>query len=67
MSETPIDWDGAPVTVVALLALAQDSRESFGEVYDSFIRTLVAPSKVSRLRAQGRDFDAFVQTLIGLL
>lgn len=67
VSETPIDWDGAPVTVVALLALAQDSRESFGEVYDSFIRTLVAPSKVSRLRAQGRDFDAFVQTLIGLL
>ncbi|WP_103061870.1 BglG family transcription antiterminator [Actinomyces qiguomingii] len=66
LADRPIDWDGTPVTLVAMLCLSADSRDAFGDVFDAVIRALVDPAKVARLSAAD-SYDAFVATMLDVL
>ena len=66
LADRPIDWDGMPVRLVAMLCLSADSRDSFGDVFDAVIRALVDPAKVTRLAAVD-SYDAFVAAMLDVL
>ncbi|MDO4901462.1 transcription antiterminator [Actinomyces sp.] len=66
LADRPVDWDGTPVKLIAMLCLSADSRDAFGDVFDAVIKALVDPAKVSRL-AGADSYDAFVATMLDVL
>ena len=66
LADRPIDWEGTPVTLVAMLCLSADSRDAFGDVFDAVIKALVDPVKVAHLAAAG-SYDEFVATVLDVL
>ncbi|RAX24099.1 hypothetical protein DRB06_01520 [Actinomyces sp. Z5] len=66
LADRPVDWDGTPVKLIAMLCLSADSRDAFGDVFDAVIKALVDPAKVARLAAAD-SYDAFVATMLDVL
>lgn len=65
-AKEPVDWDGTPVRVIAMLCLSETSRETFGDVFDALIRALVDRSRVDRL-AGASTYDEVIQTMLDVL
>ncbi|GAA1485310.1 BglG family transcription antiterminator [Brachybacterium fresconis] len=63
----PIDWDGDPVSLVAMMAFSKDSREEFGELFESVIRVLSKPRNIELLAAHGSSYEDFISTLLDIL
>lgn len=63
----PIDWGGDPVPLVAMMAFSQDSREEFGELFESVIRVLSTPRSVELLAAHGGSYEDFISTLLDII
>lgn len=65
-ARAPVDWDGTPVRVIAMLCLSETSRETFGDVFDALIRALVDRGRVDRL-AGASTYDEVIQTMLDIL
>ncbi|MGO1975724.1 BglG family transcription antiterminator [Brachybacterium tyrofermentans] len=63
----PIDWGGDPVSLVAMMAFSKDSREEFGELFESVIRVLSKPRNVELLAAHGGSYEEFISTLLDII
>ncbi|WP_193105812.1 transcription antiterminator [Brachybacterium sp. FME24] len=63
----PIDWGGDPVSLVAMMAFSKDSREEFGELFESVIRVLSKPRNVELLAAHGGSYEDFISTLLDII
>ncbi|GAA1487952.1 BglG family transcription antiterminator [Brachybacterium sacelli] len=63
----PIDWGGDQVSLVAMMAFSKDSREEFGELFESLIRVLSKPRNVELLADHGGSYEDFISTLLGVI
>ncbi|AYD89042.1 PRD domain-containing protein [Actinomyces lilanjuaniae] len=63
LARQPVDWDGTPVRLVALLCLSEDSRTTFGDVFDNLVHALLDKEVVTRLAAS-TSYDELVQTVL---
>jgi lichenan operon transcriptional antiterminator len=67
VDETPIDWAGTPVHVVALIAFADSGRAEFQEIFDQFVEAFSERENVLRLVRGARDHAGLVSELARLM
>lgn len=63
----PIDWGEDRVSLVAMMAFSKDTREHFGELFESLIRVLSKRPNVERLAAHGGSYEEFIATLLEII
>ncbi len=56
VDDVPIDWGGASVNVVALIAFAESGRAEFQEVFDQFVEAFSERENVQRLVQGAEDY-----------
>lgn len=67
IDERPIEWGGASVHVVALIAFAQDGRAEFQAVFDQFVEAFSDPENVRRLVRGALDYPGLLAELSGIM
>ena len=67
IDETPIDWDGAHVNVVALIAFSEEGRAEFQEVFDQFVEAFSERENVQRLVRGAADYPGLLAELARLM
>lgn len=67
IDETPIDWSGARVNVVALIAFAEDGRAQFQDVFDQFVEAFSDRANVDRLVRGATDYPGLLAELARLM
>jgi lichenan operon transcriptional antiterminator len=67
ISDEPIDWGGADVRLVLLVAFNAEERRLFREVFDQMIVTLSESSRVQHLATAGTDYETFIADLMDLM
>lgn len=67
VSDRPIDWDGAGVRLVLLVAFNADDRRTFREVFDQIVVALSEPARVRKLVTAAQDYEAFIADLMDAL
>ncbi|MCD2441671.1 PTS sugar transporter subunit IIA [Agromyces sp. SYSU K20354] len=67
IDEVPIDWDGARVNVVALIAFSGAGRAEFQEVFDQFVETFSERDNVQRLVHGATDYQGLLAELSRLM
>lgn len=65
--DEPIDWGEDQVSLVAMMAFSKDTREHFGELFESLIRVLSKRPNVERLAAHGGSYEEFIATLLEII
>ncbi len=65
--DEPIDWGEDRVSLVAMMAFSKDTREHFGELFESLIRVLSKRPNVERLAAHGGSYEEFIATLLEII
>ena len=63
----PIEWGDETVSLVAMMAFSKDTREHFGELFESLIRVLSKRPNVERLAAHGGSYEEFIATLLDII
>ncbi|WP_139738665.1 BglG family transcription antiterminator [Actinomyces wuliandei] len=63
LARRPVNWDGTPVRLVALLCLSEDSRTTFGDVFDNLVHALLDKEVVTRLAAS-TSYDELIQAVL---
>jgi lichenan operon transcriptional antiterminator len=67
IDEHPIEWGGASVHVVALIAFAEDGRAEFQAVFDQFVEAFSDPENVRRLVRGALDYPGLLAELSGIM
>ena len=67
VDDTPIDWGGAKVNVVALIAFAESGRAEFQEVFDQFVEAFSERENVQRLVHGAADYPGLLAELAHLM
>ncbi len=67
VDDAPIDWGGAKVNVVALIAFAESGRAEFQEVFDQFVEAFSERENVQRLVQGARDYPGLLAELAHLM
>jgi len=67
INDTPMDWGGARVNVVALVAFSSAGRKSFQDVFDQFVEVFSDRNDVQRLVRRSVDFASFIDELVHLM
>ncbi len=67
VDDAPIDWAGANVNVVALIAFAESGRAEFQEVFDQFVETFSERENVQRLVQGATDYPGLLAELARLM
>lgn len=67
VDDTPIDWAGTPVHVVALIAFADSGRAEFQEIFDQFVEAFSERENVLRLVRGAQDHAGLVSELARLM
>jgi lichenan operon transcriptional antiterminator len=67
IDEHPIEWGGASVHVVALIAFAEDGRAEFQAVFDQFVEAFSEPDNVRRLVRGALDYPGLLAELSGIM
>ena len=62
ISNTPIDWDGVPVSLVILLCFNREERYIFNEIFEPLTMILTNGSNLKKLLSSP-DYDSFIQFL----
>lgn len=67
IDDVPIDWDGASVNVVALIAFAESGRAEFQEIFDQFVEAFSERENVQRLVQGAEDYHGLLAELARLM
>ncbi|RZS64243.1 BglG family transcriptional antiterminator [Agromyces ramosus] len=67
VDDVPIDWAGANVNVVALIAFAESGRAEFQEVFDQFVEAFSERENVQRLVHGAEDYPGLLAELARLM
>jgi len=67
VDDVPIDWGGANVNVVALIAFAESGRAEFQEVFDQFVEAFSERENVQRLVHGAEDYPGLLAELARLM
>ncbi len=67
VDDVPIDWGGAKVNVVALIAFAESGRAEFQEVFDQFVEAFSERENVQRLVQGAADYPGLLAELAHLM
>ncbi|GAA4373914.1 PTS sugar transporter subunit IIA [Agromyces bauzanensis] len=67
VDDTPVDWGGAHVHVVALIAFAESGRAEFQEVFDQFVEAFSERENVQRLVQGAEDYPGLLAELARLM
>lgn len=67
IDDTPVDWGGAHVHVVALIAFAESGRAEFQEVFDQFVEAFSERENVQRLVQGAEDYPGLLAELARLM
>ncbi|KRE21052.1 transcription antiterminator [Agromyces sp. Soil535] len=67
VDDVPIDWGGANVNVVALIAFAESGRAEFQEVFDQFVEAFSERENVQRLVHGAEDYSGLLAELARLM
>ena len=67
IDDVPIDWGGANVNVVALIAFAESGRAEFQEVFDQFVEAFSERENVQRLVQGAADYPGLLAELARLM
>lgn len=67
IDDVPIDWGGASVHVVALIAFAESGRAEFQEVFDQFVEAFSERENVQRLVVGATDYPGLLAELSRLM
>jgi probable licABCH operon transcriptional regulator len=67
IDDVPIDWGGAHVNVVALIAFAESGRAEFQEVFDQFVEAFAERENVQRLVQGAEDYPGLLAELARLM
>lgn len=67
VDESPIDWGGARVNVVALIAFSEEGRSEFQNVFDQFVETFSERENVQRLVRGATDYQGLLAELSRLM
>ena len=67
IDDVPIDWGGASVNVVALIAFAESGRAEFQEVFDQFVEAFSERENVQRLVVGAMDYPGLLAELSRLM
>ena len=67
IDDVPLDWDGAHVNVVALIAFAESGRAEFQEVFDQFVEAFSERENVQRLVQGAEDYPGLLAELARLM
>lgn len=67
IDDLPIDWGGASVNVVALIAFAESGRAEFQEVFDQFVEAFSERENVQRLVHGATDYPGLLAELARLM
>ncbi|HEU0183212.1 MAG TPA: PTS sugar transporter subunit IIA [Agromyces mariniharenae] len=67
IDDVPIDWGGASVNVVALIAFAESGRAEFQEVFDQFVEAFSERENVQRLVVGAMDYPGLLAELARLM
>jgi lichenan operon transcriptional antiterminator len=67
IDDVPIDWGGANVNVVALIAFAESGRGDFQEVFDQFVEAFSERENVQRLVQGATDYPGLLGELARLM
>ncbi|MDQ0893221.1 BglG family transcription antiterminator [Agromyces ramosus] len=67
IDEHPIDWDGARVNVVALIAFSEEGRAEFQDVFDQFVEAFSERENVQRLVRGATDYPGLLAELARLM
>lgn len=67
IDDTPVDWGGANVHVVALIAFAESGRAEFQDVFDQFVEAFSERENVQRLVQGAEDYPGLLAELARLM
>lgn len=67
VDDAPVDWGGAHVNVVALIAFAESGRAEFQEVFDQFVEAFSERENVQRLVQGASDYPGLLAELARLM
>lgn len=67
IDDVPIEWGGANVNVVALIAFAESGRAEFQEVFDQFVEAFSERENVQRLVQGATDYPGLLAELARLM
>jgi lichenan operon transcriptional antiterminator len=67
VNETPMEWGGARVSVVALVAFSESGRAAFQTVFDQFVEVFSERSSVARIIRRSDDFAGFIDELVHVI
>lgn len=67
LNDSPIDWNGSRVNVVAFIAFSESDRASFQNVFDQFVEVFSEHESVQRLLRNAHDFPSFIDELVHAL
>jgi lichenan operon transcriptional antiterminator len=67
VNETPMEWGGARVSVVALVAFSESGRAAFQTVFDQFVEVFSERSSVARIIRRSEDFAGFIDELVHVI
>ncbi|MET0590339.1 MAG: PTS sugar transporter subunit IIA [Naasia sp.] len=67
LNETPMQWGGNRVNVVALAAFSADDRSAFQTVFEQFVEVFSDHADVQRLLRGSDDFRSFIDELVRLI
>jgi lichenan operon transcriptional antiterminator len=67
IDETPLDWAGARVNVVALIAFSEAGRAEFQDVFDQFVEAFSERENVQRLVHGAQDYPGLLVELAHLM
>lgn len=67
IAESSVPWGDARVQVVALVAFAEEDKESFQTVFEQFVWVFNEPDNVSRIVRRGTTFGKFLDELVAVI
>ena len=67
LNESPLDWNGSRVNMVACIAFSETDGPQFRATFDQFVETFSERDALRRLLESGTDFDSFLETLVELI
>ncbi|MFC9559287.1 BglG family transcription antiterminator [Agromyces sp. NPDC056965] len=67
IDEEPIEWTGARVNVVALIAFSEDGRARFQELFDQFVEAFSDRANIDRLVSDATDYPGLLAVLARLM
>jgi lichenan operon transcriptional antiterminator len=67
LTETPVDWNGSRVNVVAFIAFSESDRARFQSIFDQFVEVFSERDAVQALLRGAVDFPSFIDTLVHVM